>query len=157
MATMLSADNSFSPLTHHFAALSALTLTELLDVQKAQKDALGGLATLSQAIETGRIISSAAVQEGAVGWDIVILEHIQKKVQHVQQQQQQQQSQAGNDSGSTIDRGGLQHLADLAVGESEGAASTTGEKIKEDAGAGSAVAEIDWTVLTSSGYLNAFG
>ena len=142
-----------------------------------------GLHDLADAVEKGRILSPHNPREEGsfVGWDNVVLERIGKRLhqmQHVPQLQQQQQQAGPKDAPSGIDRGGLQHLADLAVGESEGQSQsqsqsqsqgTNGEKLGQlekdkNAGAGGGVGggaegggggeEVNWAGLMRSGYLN---
>ena len=151
--------NSPSPLTHHFVALAVLVLGQLADVKETRENALRGLHDLADALEKGRILAPATRGEGPAGWDSVIMERISRRLQQAQHSQQQQ---LGPSDATAIDRGGLQHLADLAVGESEGqgagqTAAANGEKSgqEKEKSAGEGGAEgVNWAVLMRSGYLN---
>ena len=169
-----------SPLTHHFAALAVLILAQLADAKETREPALRGLHDLADAIEKGRILSPHTPREdGAfVGWDGVILDRIGKKLQqvlHAPPPQQVQQQAGAKDAATGIDRGGLQHLADLAVGESEGQSQsqsqgTNGDKVglgeKEKMGGegggsggiggvgGAGGEEVNWAGVMRTGYLN---
>lgn len=167
-----------SPLTHHFATLAALVLSQLVDVKETRETAIRGLHELADAVEKGRILSPHNPREEAafVSWDSLILERIGKKLHQSQlapPQQQPHQPQAGPKDASTgIDHGGLQHLADLAVGESEGQSQsqsqiqgrsqsqgTNGEKagqleMEKRLAEGGAGEDVNWAALMRSGYLN---
>ena len=151
--------NPPSPLTHHFVALAVLVLVQLAGVKETRENALRGLHDLADALEKGRILAPATRGDGPAGWDSVIMERISKRLQQAQHAQQQQ---SGPSDATAIDRGGLQHLADLAVGESEGqgagqTAAANGEKSgqEKEKSAGEGGAEgVNWAVLMRSGYLN---
>lgn len=174
-----------SPLTHHFAALAVLTLSQLADMKESRVTALRGLHDLADAVEKGRILSPHTPREEGtfVGWDEVILDRITKKLHQVprapQQQQQHQQQKSAKDATTGIDRGGLQHLADLAVGESEGQSQsqsqsqgTNGDKVGQaekegkasegggsggggsGGGGGGGGEEVNWASVMRTGYLN---
>jgi hypothetical protein len=148
MASILNSPSaSTTPLNHHFAALAALTLVELADMPETKDGAWKGIQDLHEALDKRRGFS---VREDGVGWDSAIRDLILKK------RQQQQSGGSGPLSGS---HGGLQHLADLAVGE-RGSATV----VPSGGGPGSqsgppaervppSPAVFDPTVLTRYGYL----
>ncbi|KAI9818788.1 MAG: Glucose-responsive transcription factor [Pycnora praestabilis] len=106
MASILnSAATPITPLNHHFAALAALTLVELADISETKEGAWKGLANLREAFDNRR---GFATQEDSVGWDSAVRDLIVKK---------QHQAQSGGSGPLLGNHGGLQHLADLAVGE----------------------------------------
>lgn len=65
-----------TPLNHHFAALSAMTLCELVDVDKTRSEALRGMEQMSEALGMGR---GLAGHEHSTGWDSAIRGLILKK------------------------------------------------------------------------------
>ncbi|KAI9769092.1 MAG: Glucose-responsive transcription factor [Geoglossum simile] len=135
-----------TPLNHHFAALAALTLVELADMPETKEGAWKGIQDLHEALDKRR---GFLVREDGVGWDSAVRDLILKK------RQQQQSGGSGPLSGN---HGGLQHLADLAVGER---GSTVATPSGGGAGSQGAPAErapsspilFDPTLLTRCGYL----
>ena len=113
------------PLTHHWAGLAALTLTDFLDDSNAGR----ALHDLRDGLQSGQIRQLS----GSLPWDASIASFIVKK------------------TGS--DRGGLEHLADAAVGKSKSDEGQEGDGPFSKAAVG---APVDWTVLTMKGYLNHF-
>lgn len=136
-----------SPLTHHCIMIAAITLIEASEIRDARDEALHGLRELHHAIKEMQTLSHRPNHQLDGFWETVTVNGIDKKLD------QAQQVQSGNET--AIDRGGLQHLADLAVGESENAASkidkTSDETIKESNGN---VDGVDWSLLTKNGYLH---
>jgi hypothetical protein len=148
MASILNSPSTvITPLNHHFAALAALTLVELADMPETKDGAWKGIQDLYEALDKRRGFS---VREDGVGWDSAIKDLILKK------RQQRQSGGSGPLSGS---HGGLQHLADLAVGErgsaptvpSGGGTSSQGGPSAERAPSSPTV--FDPTILTRYGYL----
>lgn len=137
-----------TPLNHHFAALSAMTLCELVDVDKTRAEAIKGIEQISEALGLGR---GLAGHEHSSGWDSAIRELIlQKKAKLVQV--------LGPDAlppGLARLSGGAGSAAD--VGRStpssiEGNVSAT-SVVGEDGRRG----KFDPTMLTRYGYLTALG
>lgn len=56
-----------TPLNHHFAALSAMTLCELADIPCTKREARRGLAQLAEALDTGRGLAGHPFD--SAGWD----------------------------------------------------------------------------------------
>ncbi|KAH0545226.1 hypothetical protein FGG08_000680 [Glutinoglossum americanum] len=138
-----------TPLNHHFAALAVLTLVELADMPETKDGAWKGIQDLHEALDKRR---GFFVREDGVGWDSAVRDLILKK---------RQQQQSGGSGPLSVSHGGLQHLADLAVGD-RGSASTA----PSSGGAGSqggpppertpsSPAVFDPTALTRYGYLTA--
>lgn len=65
-----------TPLNHHFAALAAMTLCELVDVDKTRAEALKGIEQISEALGLGR---GLAGHEQSSGWDSAIRELLLQK------------------------------------------------------------------------------
>ena len=146
VAILNSPSTPITPLNHHFAALAALTLVELVDMPETREGAWKGIQDLHEALDKRRGFS---VREDGIGWDGAIRDLIVKK--------QQQQQSGGSGSGS---HGGLQHLADLAVGERgppAGPSSSTGTgsqgTLPTAERAPSSPTAFDPTLLTRYGYL----
>ena len=112
------------PLTHHWAALAAITLAEHMEKSK------DGEATTAASRELRDRLSSTQIQHlyshngDAPAWDRVISAFLTTKL--------------GPEHDN--DRGGLEHLADAAVGKSK----TAGNE------------PLQWTLQTSHGYLSVF-
>ncbi|KAF4548091.1 Fungal Zn(2)-Cys(6) binuclear cluster domain-containing protein 19 [Elsinoe fawcettii] len=66
-----------TPLNHHFAALSAMTLCELADVPRTRADATRGLEQLAEALGGGRGL--AGHPSDSMGWDSAIRELVREK------------------------------------------------------------------------------
>jgi len=66
-----------TPLNHHFAALSAMTLCELVDVPKTHAEAVRGLDQLAEALGSGRGLSGHPSE--STGWDHAIRELVVAK------------------------------------------------------------------------------
>ncbi|KEQ60236.1 uncharacterized protein M437DRAFT_54913 [Aureobasidium melanogenum CBS 110374] len=65
-----------TPLNHHFAALAAMTLCELVDIEKTRAEAIRGLEHISEALGFGR---GLAGHEKSTGWDSAIRDLIVQK------------------------------------------------------------------------------
>ncbi|KEQ74429.1 hypothetical protein M436DRAFT_43955 [Aureobasidium namibiae CBS 147.97] len=65
-----------TPLNHHFAALAAMTLCELVDIEKTRAEAIRGLEQISEALGFGR---GLAGHEKSTGWDSAIRDLIVQK------------------------------------------------------------------------------
>ena len=121
--------NRASPLTHHFAALTAITLAE---VKEHDPQSIGNALKLLQSnLENGLVQYPYGVASSRPAWSAAISSFISIK------------------SGSNSERGGLQHLADAAVGADSGlAGENVGKKLEGQT--------IDWTAMTLEGYLRLF-
>ena len=121
--------NRASPLTHHFAALTAITLAE---VREHDPDPISDALKLLQSnLVNGNIQYPQGVASNRPAWSTAISTFISAKVE------------------TATERGGLQHLADAAVGADGGLA---GEEVgKQLEGQG-----IDWAIMTAVGYLRLF-
>jgi hypothetical protein len=114
-----------TPLNHHFGALAAMTLCELCDVPTTRAEALRGLEQMVECLGEGRGLAGKQESEG---WDGAIRELVVKKKERMLAQ--------GDADG------GLQGLADAAVGEALASNGSEG---------------FDPTMLTRYGYLTALG
>ncbi|KAI9870625.1 MAG: Glucose-responsive transcription factor [Pleopsidium flavum] len=129
-----------TPLTHHFAALAALTLVELADLADVKDGAWQGIKELQEALEKRRGGLSTRSEDASGGWVAAIRDILATKTQ-----------QPPSGGGSVPNQGSLQHLADLAVGESENGASglpAQGNAEKQSDGP-------NFTAVTKIGYLTA--
>ncbi|KAI9790223.1 MAG: Glucose-responsive transcription factor [Candelina submexicana] len=136
-------NSSAAPVTlldHHFAALAALVLVDLVDIPEANDGALKGLDALSHALH---IRNGHWAREDLLTWGSAVQELIQRK---------DRQPLPNN-------RDSLQHLADLAVGESR-AGALHGNAAGDNAPANGAQQILetkavtqDATALTRQGYL----
>lgn len=133
-----------TPLTHHFAALAALTLVELADVPDVKDSAWQGIKELQEALDKRRGIPATRTDDIAGSWVTAIRDLLATKTSQP----------APSGGGSSVpNQGSLQHLADLAVGESEnGAPKPAAQASAEKNGDGA-----DFTALTRMGYLSALG
>ena len=140
-------ENLVTPLMFHFVGLLTITLVELIEIRDTKEDAKGGLQDVHLAIEQNQIFPPPTRDGDYVGWESVILDKVRKGLHNAQHRQ------SGTDA--IIDRGGLQHLADLAVGETEDGASKA-ERVEDDAPIerNEQSDGVDWTALTRAGYLN---
>ena len=113
-----------TPLRHHFAALAAITLTELADLPETKEGAWASIHALLQTIEQRR---ETVPDELPTTWDVLIRDLLINKLEATVTA-----TTAGNSNTTTTttaktkkadepksatNQGGLQHLADLAVGE----------------------------------------
>ena len=131
-----------TPLNHHFAALSAMTLCELVDIPRTRVDAIRGLEHLAEALGLGR---GLAGYQGSEGWDGAIRELVIQKRDEMQSQSDAESERQNGD--------GLQHLVDaMASGIDQGTASSEG-----NVAAGAGKRQFDPTMLTRYGYLTALG
>lgn len=138
-----------TPLNHHFAALSAMTLCELVDIPKTRIDALKGLENLSEALGLGRGL--AGHQESS-GWDSAIRELVLQKRSRLQAPG----SGPGVSEGS-VGGGGLQHLADVAENGRGTPTSVDGVVVTTGGSGERTPKKFDPTMLTRYGYLTALG
>jgi len=142
-----------TPLSHHFVALSALTLVELSDFEETRRAAESGMDEIIQALTSRKVLTS---KEDGLGWDSAVRELVMKRKMQIS---------ASGDRGSAtgVAAVGLQHLADAAISgnrrpgtpTSAGAASITSPlvaKQQSDAPVGSC---FDPTALSRYGYLAA--
>jgi hypothetical protein len=106
-----------TPLNHHFGALAAMTLCELCDVDETRAEATRGLDQMIECLGEGRGLAGRIESEG---WDGAVRELVKSKRAKMMQH-----------------GGGLQHLADAAVG---------GQRAK-----------FEPTMLTRYGYLTSLG
>lgn len=180
IARLLNDTNApFTPLSHHFATLAALTLVDIVDAPDVRDDVLLAIKELQSALDQHRSThaedanaNTAVATLNTTGWVGAIRGWLAFKMQQQQQQQAHPQQQtsssatttAGNGTSSSAPiQGSLQHLADLAVGglESENAASSvpaqgggsgsgSGEKASDAASRRS-----EATALIRMGYLSA--
>lgn len=138
-----------TPLNHHFAALAAMTLCELVDIEKTRAEAIRGLEQISEALGFGR---GLAGHEQSTGWDSAIRDLI------VQKRNKLQLVLGGVEQLPK----GLQHLAHTGGG-GEGSGMLTPSSAQGNVAATSAVGEngrpgkFDPTMLTRYGYLTALG
>lgn len=140
-----------SPLTHHWAALAAITLVECME-KLGHRESIVALHELRSCVSSGQLRSLASAQADATAWDKVISAFISKRVE------QRGPQGSEHDTG----RGGLEHLADAAVSKSQ---TANDGKPGDDAGNADAtsgdmsnakVAEpFDWEAGIAGGYLNA--
>jgi hypothetical protein len=145
-----------TPLNHHFAALAAMTLCELVDIEKTRAEAIRGLEQISEALGWGR---GLAGHEQSTGWDSAIRELILLKREKLKLVL----------GGVEQLPPGLQHLAHRSSGvDSHGVgasveATLTPSSAQGNVAATSAVGEngrpgkFDPTMLTRYGYLTALG
>ncbi|KAF3163463.1 Glucose-responsive transcription factor, variant 2 [Orbilia oligospora] len=106
-----SGQTPITPLSYHFAALAILTLVDLLEYEETRIEAEKGVMHIAEALEKRRGVST---REDSTGWDRTIKDFISRRMSRA-------------NSGGTINagkhplpHGNLQHLAELAVGESAG-------------------------------------
>ena len=153
IASLLRRNNTeaVSPLTHHWAALAAITLVESVE-RTGHRESIVALHELRNCVSSGQLRSLESAQADATAWDKVISAFISKRIE--------QRGPQGTDHETS--RGGLEHLADAAVSKSQ---TANDGKPSDDAGnadatsgdMGSAkVAEpFDWEAGIAGGYLNA--
>ncbi|KAH0284650.1 hypothetical protein KCU62_g8111, partial [Aureobasidium sp. EXF-3399] len=138
-----------TPLNHHFAALAAMTLCELVDIEKTRAEAIRGLEQISEALGFGR---GLAGHEKSTGWDSAIRDLI------VQKRNKLQLILGGVEQLPP----GLQHLAHASAGEG-GSGTLTPSSAQGNVAATSVAGEngrpgkFDPTMLTRYGYLTALG
>ncbi|KAG9948131.1 hypothetical protein KCU85_g5287, partial [Aureobasidium melanogenum] len=138
-----------TPLNHHFAALAAMTLCELVDIDKTRAEAIRGLEHISEALGFGR---GLAGHEKSTGWDSAIRDLI------VQKRNKLQLILGGIEQLPP----GLQHLAHASAGEG-GNGTLTPSSAQGNVAATSVAGEngrpgkFDPTMLTRYGYLTALG
>lgn len=130
-----------SPLTHHFASLSAAALVENASTETGDV-IVRGLQDLRYWLEKESNPMSSAPQSGRASWNTSIAQYIAVNLPRIQQRLPS--------NGTPIDRGGLQHLADAAVGKTE---TTGGENGTEERAKGSEGGNVDFTASMTKGYL----
>jgi hypothetical protein len=137
-----------TPLNHHFAALAAMTLCELVDIEKTRAEAIRGLEQISEALGFGR---GLAGHEKSTGWDSAIRDLI------VQKRNKLQLVLGGVEQLPP----GLQHLAHAAsAGEGVGLTPSSAQgnvAATSVAGENGRPGKFDPTMLTRYGYLTALG
>ncbi|CAD0047350.1 unnamed protein product [Aureobasidium pullulans] len=137
-----------TPLNHHFAALAAMTLCELVDIEKTRSEAIRGLEQISEALGFGR---GLAGHEKSTGWDSAIRDLI------VQKRNKLQLILGGIEQ---LPRG-LQHLAHASAGEGNGTLTPSSAQgnvaATSVAGENGRPGKFDPTMLTRYGYLTALG
>ena len=115
-----------TPLRHHFAALAAITLTELADLPETKEGAWASIHALLQTMEQRR----GMVPDGRLtAWDVLVRDLLVNKLEATVAANNAgiskttttttitTKTKKANEAKSATDQGGLQHLADLAVGE----------------------------------------
>ena len=128
--------NHASPLTHHFAALAAITLAEVLERDPTPIGDV--LKKLESDLNTGNIQHPYNSVGNRPPWGTAIARFIGSRLD-LQSQKTSEEAQLG----------GLQHLADAAVRTDGGrTGEETGKKLEGQA--------IDWTAMTRAGYLKLF-
>ncbi|TKA73750.1 hypothetical protein B0A55_05460 [Friedmanniomyces simplex] len=125
-----------TPLNHHFAALSAMTLCELCDIPKTRAEAIRGLEQMVECLGEGR---GLAGKEKGEGWDEAIRELVVGKKERMLRV-------GPGDGGFAGGGNGLEDLANAAVG---------GGGV--GGGGGDEGTVLDPTWLTRYGYLTALG
>ncbi|GAM84310.1 hypothetical protein ANO11243_023040 [Dothideomycetidae sp. 11243] len=91
-----------TPLNHHFGALSAMTLCELVDVPRTRADALKGLDQLAEALGLGRGLAGHPSQ--STGWDEAVRDLVKSKRAKVLMQQQTANGFNNGDTGELMPR-----------------------------------------------------
>lgn len=132
-----------SPLTHHFASLSAAALLE--NAPSETSDIVRGLQDLRYWLEKDSNPLSSSTETSQARWNTSIAQYITVNLSRIQQRLPS--------NGTPIDRGGLQHLADAAVGKAE--TMIGGDKGTEE-GAGAKSSEggnVEYTASMTKGYL----
>ena len=143
---LLCADKcSRTPLIRHFASLAALTLVEALSTTKNNDSAVQGLQSLCYWLENRWNGPKATADASSGSWAVPVVKYIRSNLTRVHK--------PITSSESPVDRGGLQHLADAAVGDTD---TVNGNRIPEDDGRALDSEPIDWTASTIKGYLNIF-
>ncbi|KAI9805989.1 MAG: Glucose-responsive transcription factor [Phylliscum demangeonii] len=146
-----SSSTPITPLHHHFASMAAATLIGLADVAETSEDALSALSAVREALDRWRIVMPPH-GEGS-GWEGVIRELVLRKQPRQQTQQHPQQEQTAHAAENP--QGGLQHLADLAVGGTgSGAPSAVNGHAAEPTSPPSSSPELDLAVVMKRGYLS---
>lgn len=132
-----------SPLTHHFATLSAAALLENAPKTDTGDIIMRKLQALCYWLEKNSNSMSSSPDNGRPRWNTTIANYITANLQQIQQRLPS--------NGTPIDRGGLQHLADAAVGKAE---TMGGEKGTEEGAKGSEGGNVDFTASMTRGYLH---
>lgn len=136
-----------TPLNHHFAALSAMTLCELVDVEETKLEAKKGLEEISQAVGLGR---GFAGRESSTGWDSAIRELVVAKKGKLAAAAAEAEAAAGSGGGGE-EAGGVD--GGVGGGGEGNVAATSAMTVGTDGRKGA----FDPTMLTRYGYLTALG
>lgn len=138
-----------TPLNHHFAALSALTLVELGEFEECRQQAREGLREIGEAIG-GR--KGLMAREDSVGWDSgirIVVEGGLRKVEALERGDGGGGGDGQLDGTASGTNAGLRHLADAAVSGHAQAGDGRAETSP------SLARDFDPTALTRYGYLAA--
>lgn len=138
VAILCSDQCSVTPLTHHFASLSAAALVEIEPAAETS-EIVRGLQDLRYWLE--KVPVNSAPESGRAHWNTSIAQYIAVNLARIQQPLP--------NNGTPTDRGGLQHLADAAIGKAE---TMSGEK--EEGAKGSEGANVNFTASMTRGYLD---
>jgi len=129
-----------TPLNHHFGALSAMTLCELVEIPKTASDAAKGLDQLAEALGLGRGL--AGHTSDSTGWDSAIRELVVAKRAKIQAAAGATNAQASGLNGHGDQ---LQTLVDAEASRADGSGTSQPAK------------KFDPTWVTKYGYLTALG
>ncbi|KAI9756210.1 MAG: transcriptional repressor general negative regulator of transcription subunit 4 [Chaenotheca gracillima] len=140
-----------TPLSHHFSALTALTLAELSDVPETKELALKSLHAFHDTLQHGAPEDPNPAEN--ISWHTAIRDIVARKLHNAA---------APSTATTTTNQGGLQRLADLAVGErgqaesQPAAASSSSQGGEQPSAAATTTADkgFDPMYLTREGYLN---
>lgn len=139
-------NTSSAPFGHHIAALAAITLAESLKLPSHTSKALDGLQSLQTTLSASRLTFYPFTADKTV-WNTSILAYITKKVEeHAASTSQTLNNDVDMPAGT---RGGLQHLADAAVGNSN---DNDGNNAQD----GGHLVPVDFTKAGRKGYLTFF-
>jgi len=130
-----------TPLNHHFGALSAMTLCELVEIPKTASDAAKGLDQLAEALGLGRGLAGHTSE--STGWDSAIRELVVAKRAKIQAAAGATNAEA---SGLNGHGGQLQTLVDAEASRVDGLGGSHAPSKK-----------FDPTWVTKYGYLTALG
>ncbi|QIX01424.1 hypothetical protein AMS68_006941 [Peltaster fructicola] len=95
-AVLNSRQTPLTPLNHHFAALSAMTLCELCDVRKTRAQAIKGLVDLRTCLGGGLGLAGF---EGSEGWDGAVRELVVDKLDRIDSEGERPSTLHGDDDG----------------------------------------------------------
>lgn len=132
-----------TPLNHHFAALSAMTLCELVDIPKTRAEATKGIEQISEALGLGR---GFAGHEQSTGWDSAIRELVLLKKAKLQEDREKEA--AGGVGEDGVAQGGGSGSTTAAEGNVSATSVVGGDGRR---------GKFDPTMLTRYGYLTALG
>lgn len=149
MASILNQPNTVvTPLNHHFAALSALTLGELTEYEETRAGAEKGIEEIYQALSSRKGLMS---REDSTGWDSAIRDLIIRKKGQINEREDIDKD-VDKDAGTA-----LQHLADAAIGgnRSKAIVAAASKSPGRSKLANATDGGYDPTMLPRSGYLDA--